>query len=84
MKMQRVGNILWRTLKVTPVIGYIFILASVPQILRRKGFVFGTLAVTLDLLPVVCLIKAGIEIFTGDLLPDKMENASAPRFETAA
>ncbi len=79
--MQRVGSILWRALKVMPVIGYVFIIASVPQILRRKGFVFGALTVTLDLLPVICLIKAGIEIFTGDLLPDKMENAAAPNFK---
>ena len=61
---------LWRMLKVTPVIGNVFILASIPEIMRRKGFVFGALAVTLDMLPVICLIKAGIEIFTGDLLPD--------------
>jgi len=79
--MQRVGSILWRALKVMPVIGFVFILASVPQILRRKGFVFGALAVTLDMLPVICLIKAGIEVFTGDLLPDKMETASTSRFE---
>jgi len=30
------------------------------------------------------VIKAGIEIFTGDLLPDKMEPVSTPRFEPAA
>lgn len=82
--MQRVGSMLWRVLRVTPVIGYVFIIVSAPRILRRKGFVFGALAVTLDMLPVICLIKAGIEIFTGDLLPDKMENASGPRFEPAA
>jgi hypothetical protein len=67
-----------------PVIGYVFILASVPEILRRKGFVFGALAVTLDMLPVICLIKAGIEIFTGDLLPDKMESTTGHSFEPAA
>ena len=82
--MQRVGSITWRVLRVMPVIGYVFILATVPQILRRKGFVFGALAVTLDMLPVICLIKAGIEIFTGDLLPDKMEGASLSSFEPAA
>ncbi|MGE0130717.1 MAG: hypothetical protein AB7U82_21770 [Blastocatellales bacterium] len=82
--MQRVWSILWRALKVMPVIGYVFIIASVPQILRRKGFVFGALAVTLDMLPIICLIKAGIEIFTGDLLPDKMESVSTPSFEPAA
>lgn len=82
--MQRVESILWRALKVTPVIGYVFIIASMPQTVRRKGVVFGALAVTLDMLPVICLVKAGIEIFTGDLLPDKMENVSSPSFEAAA
>ncbi|MCG3162230.1 MAG: hypothetical protein JMDDDDMK_03470 [Acidobacteria bacterium] len=81
--MQRVGSYLWIALKVTPIIGYVFIIASVPQILRRKGFVFGALAVTLDMLPVICLVKAGIEIFTGDLLPDKMEGASTTGFQSA-
>ena len=82
--MQRVESTLWRALRVMPVIGYVFILAGLPEILRRKGVVFGALAITLDMLPVICLIKAGIEIFTGDLLPDKMEAATAPRFEPAA
>jgi len=82
--MQRVGSALWRMLKVMPVIGYVFIIASLPQILRRKGLVFGALAVALDMLPVICLIKAGIEIFTGDLLPDKMESTPRPSFEPAA
>jgi len=82
--MQWVGGILLRMVKLIPVIGYVFILASVPYILRRKGYVFGALAVTLDMLPVICLIKAGIEIFTGDLLPDKMETAPTPRFEPVA
>jgi len=82
--MQWVGSILLRMLKVMPVIGYVFILASIPLILRRKGYVFGALAVTLDMLPVICVIKAGIEIFTGDLLPDKMEPVPTPRFEPAA
>src|SRR5262245_8828167 len=68
--MQCVRGILLRMVKLIPVIGYVFILASIPEIMRRKGFVFGALAVTLDMLPVICLIKAGIEIFTGDLLPD--------------
>ncbi len=82
--MKWVGSNLLRMLKVIPIIGYIFILSSIPVILRRKGFIFGALAVTLDLLPVICLIKAGIEIFTGDLVPDKLESAQTPRLEQAA
>ncbi len=82
--MQRVGSMLLRVLKVMPVVGYVFIIASVPDIVRRKGYVLGTLAVTLDLIPVICLIKAGVEIFTGDLIPDRMANLPAQRFEPAA
>ncbi len=79
--MQRVGSILWRTLKVMPMVGYVFVLASAPAILRRKGYILGALALTLDLLPVICLIKAGIEVFTGDLIPDRIENLPVRSFE---
>ncbi len=82
--MQRVGSVLWRALKVIPVVGYVFVIASLPHVLRRKGYVFGALAVTLDLLPVICLIKAGVEVFTGDLIPDRIESLPAPSFKPAA
>lgn len=76
MKTDRLRDIIWRGLKVTPVVGYIFILAAAPLVLRRKGYVLGCLAVTLDMLPIICLIKAGIEVFTGDLIPDRPEMES--------
>lgn len=82
--MQKFGIILWRALKVAPIVGYAFVIAGAPAILRRKGYFLGTLAVALDLLPVICLIKAGVEIFTGDLIPDKFESGNEPRFEPAA
>ena len=82
--MQRIGLILWRVLKVAPILGYAFVIAGAPAVLRRKGYVLGTLAVALDLLPIICLIKAGVEIFTGDLIPDKFQPASNPGFEIAA
>jgi hypothetical protein len=75
---------LFRVLKVMPVIGYVFVIATVPDVLRRKGYILGALAVTLDLLPVICLVKAGIEIFTGDLIPNRLESLPAPSFEPAA
>jgi hypothetical protein len=71
--MEKIGAILWRVLKVAPIVGYVFVVAAAPAILRRKGYVLGTLAVFLDLLPVICLIKAGVEVFTGDLIPDKFD-----------
>lgn len=75
--------ILWRLLKVAPIVGYVFIIAAAPNVLRRKGYVLGTLSVILDLLPLICLIKAGVEIFTGDLIPDKFEGSSSGKLEMA-
>ncbi|MGE0886829.1 MAG: hypothetical protein AB7P14_25190 [Blastocatellales bacterium] len=82
--MQRVGLIFWRVLKVAPIVGYVFVLAAAPNVLRRKGYVLGTLSVILDLLPLICLVKAGVEVFTGDLIPDKFEAPAQSRFELAA
>ncbi len=81
---QRAGEILWRTLKIAPIVGYAFVIAAAPTVLRRKGYVLGSLAVVLDLLPVICLIKAGVEVFTGDLIPDKFETPNQPSLELAA
>ncbi len=81
--MQRVWSKLWRVLKVMPVIGYVFVVASIPDVLRRKGYALGILSVALDLMPVICLIKAGVEIFTGDLIPNKFEAQPTPEFEPA-
>ncbi|MDQ3010859.1 MAG: hypothetical protein M3X11_09185 [Acidobacteriota bacterium] len=82
--MQGLGMILWRVLKVTPIVGYAFVIAAAPAILRRKGYILGALVLILDLLPVICLIKAGVEVFTGDLIPDKFETSVEPRFEPAS
>jgi hypothetical protein len=82
--MERVGSVLWRALKVMPIVGYVFVIASAPHVVRRKGYVFGTLAVTLDLLPLVCFVKAGVEVFTGDLLPDKDEVIQTSNLKPAA
>ncbi len=81
---QKAGDVLWKALKVAPVVGYAFVIAAAPTVLRRKGYILGSLALALDLLPVICLIKAGVEVFTGDLIPDKFETASQPGLELAA
>jgi hypothetical protein len=39
--------------------------------MRKKGVLRGALHVGLDILPVVGTAKAVVEIFTGDLIPDK-------------
>jgi len=82
--MQGFGMTVWRVLKIVPVVGIAFVIAGAPAILRRKGYILGALALTLDLLPLICLIKAGVEIFTGDLIPDKFETNVEAGFEPAA
>ncbi len=82
--MQRVGLIFWRVLKVAPIVGYVFVIAAAPTVLRRKGYVLGTLSVVLDLLPLICLIKAAVEVVNGDLFPDKFETTNQRRLELAA
>lgn len=74
----------WRVVRVLPFVGVFIVLATSGEVLRRKGYALGVLAIALDILPIICLIKAAIEIFTGDLIPDKFESESAPDFETAS
>ena len=81
--MQQFFILAWRVIKVLPVIGCFFVLANAANVLRRKGYLFGTLEVVLDLLPVVCLLKAGIEAFNGDLFPNKDEQTT-PALEATA
>ncbi len=74
----------WRLMKVLPVVGMVFVLGNAPNVLRRKGYVFGALEVVLDLLPIVCLIKASIEAATGaDLIPEKPATAATALEATA-
>jgi hypothetical protein len=60
-----------RALKSTPVIGPGVVLALAAGTIRRKGFFKGSADVLLDLVPVVGLTKNAVEVFTGDLIPDK-------------
>jgi hypothetical protein len=64
-------------MKVMPIIGYVFILAEAPQVIRRKGVWLGVLSIVLDILPIVCLIKAAVEIYLGDLIPDRLQIISS-------
>ena len=75
--MQQFFILAWRVIKVLPVVGCFFVLANAVNVLRRKGYLFGTLEIVLDLLPIVCLIKAGVESFNGDLFPAKDEQAAS-------
>jgi hypothetical protein len=72
----------WRIIRVLPVVGVFIILATSAEVLRRKGYVLGTISLLLDILPVVCLIKALIEICRGDIIPDRPELVAEERTPT--
>lgn len=60
-----------RVLKPIPVVGTVVILGTAGLTLRRKGTVRGAADVGLDMIPLVGTAKAVVELFTGDLIPDK-------------
>ena len=60
-----------RLLKPIPIVGTAVVLGFAGNDIRKKGWRNGLIHVGLDLTPVVGTVKDVIEIFTGDLIPDK-------------
>ena len=60
-----------RLIKPIPVIGSIVAVGLAGHEVKKKGLVRGVAHVGLDLLPFVGTAKNVVEIFTGDLIPDK-------------
>ncbi len=64
-----------RVVKMIPVVGTVFVVGMAGNELRRKGLLPGAASVGLDLIPVVGTAKGVVELFTGDLIPDKKRPA---------
>lgn len=60
-----------RLIKPIPIVGSIFAFGLVGYEIRKKGLFPGAVHVGLDMTPVVGTAKNVLEIFTGDLIPDK-------------
>ena len=60
-----------RVIKPIPIIGSLFAVGLAGYEIRKKGLIRGTVHVGLDVTPVVGTAKGVIELFTGDLIPDK-------------
>ena len=60
-----------KLLKAIPIIGPVFVVGFAGRDIHKKGLVPGAAHVGLDLTPVVGTAKNIVEIFTGDLIPDK-------------
>ena len=60
-----------RLIKPIPVVGTILAFGLAGYEIRKKGLIPGAVHVGLDVTPVVGTAKNVLEIFTGDLIPDK-------------
>jgi hypothetical protein len=60
-----------KLLKAIPIIGPVFVVGFAGYDIKKKGLVPGAVHVGLDVTPVVGTAKNVLEIFTGDLIPDK-------------
>jgi hypothetical protein len=58
-------------MKLIPVAGSVFAVGLAGYEIKKKGLIPGVAHVGLDVIPVVGATKNVIEIFTGDLIPDK-------------
>src|SRR5262245_8230050 len=62
-----------RLIKPIPVLGSLFAVSLAGYEIKKKGLLPGAVHVGLDMTPVVGTAKNVLEIFTGDLIPDKSE-----------
>jgi hypothetical protein len=60
-----------RLIKPIPVIGTVMVVGLASHEIKKKGLLRGGLHTGLDALPVIGTAKGIVEIFTGDLIPDK-------------
>lgn len=67
-----------KLLKAIPVIGPVFTVGFAGRDIHKKGLGPGALHVALDVTPVVGTAKNVLEIFTGDIIPDKRSAPSEP------
>ena len=73
-----------RMIKPIPVIGSLFAVGLAGYEIKKKGLLPGAVHVGLDVTPVVGTAKNVVEIFTGDLIPDKADrkkNSKVPPYQ---
>ena len=62
-----------RIIKPIPFVGSIFAVGMAGYEIKKKGLLPGAVHVGLDVTPVVGTAKGVLELFTGDLIPDKAD-----------
>ena len=64
-----------RLIKPIPVVGSVFAFGLAGYEIKKKGLLPGAVHVGLDVTPFIGTAKGVIELFTGDLIPDKSERS---------
>jgi hypothetical protein len=62
-----------RLIKPIPIVGSVFAFGLAGYEIKRKGLIPGVVHVGLDVTPIVGTAKGVVELFTGDLIPDKVD-----------
>jgi hypothetical protein len=62
-----------RLIKPIPVVGSLFAFSLAGYEIKKKGLLPGAVHVGLDMTPFVGTAKGVLELFTGDLIPDKAD-----------
>jgi hypothetical protein len=60
-----------RLIKPIPIVGSVFAFGLAGYEIKKKGLIPGSIHVGLDVIPVVGTAKGVLELFTGDIIPDK-------------
>jgi hypothetical protein len=60
-----------RLIKPIPIVGSVFAVGLAGYEIKKKGLIPGAIHVGLDVTPLVGTAKGVVEIFTGDLIPDR-------------
>jgi hypothetical protein len=80
-KLARVGGwqIAKRIIKPLPIAGTALAIGLTGYSIKKKGLIKGVIHSALDATPIVGTAKSVVELFTGDLIPDKPENKGNKR-----
>jgi hypothetical protein len=62
-----------RLIKPIPIVGSVLAFGLAGYEIKKKGLIPGAVHVGLDVTPIVGTAKGVVELFTGDLIPDKSE-----------
>ena len=60
-----------RLIKPIPIVGTVVVISLAGYDIKKKGLLRGGLHVGLDATPIIGTVKGILELFTGDLIPDK-------------